>query len=95
MGTTIGDIRGNTRSLDYSSCIDSPGLTLSPNPRSSGLCLATLAALASLVGQDHLRPRALRKGVSCPDPQKDLKIRSPRSIGGIIYELYRGYDGSI
>ena len=30
-----------------------------------------------------------------PDPQKDLKIRSPRSIGEIIQGLYRGYNGSI
>ena len=30
-----------------------------------------------------------------PDPQKDLTIRSPRTIGGIMYGLYRGYNGSI
>ena len=30
-----------------------------------------------------------------PDPQKDLKIRSPRTIGGVIYGLYRGYNGPI
>ena len=29
------------------------------------------------------------------DPQKDLKIRSPRTIGGILSGLYRGYNGSI
>ena len=30
-----------------------------------------------------------------PDPQKGLKNRSPRTIGGIIEGLYRGYNGSI
>ena len=29
------------------------------------------------------------------DPQKDLKIRSSRTIGGIMKGLYRGYNGSI
>ena len=33
--------------------------------------------------------------VAYPDPQKDLRIRSPRTVGGIIYGLCRGYDGSI
>ena len=30
-----------------------------------------------------------------PDPQKDLKIRSPRTIGGTIEGLCRGYNGAI
>ena len=32
---------------------------------------------------------------SNPDPQKDLIIRSPRTIGEFISGLYRGYTGSI
>ena len=29
------------------------------------------------------------------DPQRDLNIRSPRTIWEIIKGLYRGYNGSI
>ena len=32
---------------------------------------------------------------SYPDPQRDLKIRSPRTIWEIILGLYRGYNGFI
>ena len=30
-----------------------------------------------------------------PDPQRDLKIRSPSTIWEMIYGLYRGHNGFI